>query len=332
MDIILILLESDKMKKLKEYLPYLAGILVSTIFGFSFMFTKNSLEIMSPLQILAYRFTVAAVLLSILKITGIIKINLKGKRAGSLLILALVQPITYFIFETVGVKLTSSSEAGMMIALIPVAVTIFASIFLKEKPNYMQIIFIITSVAGVLFIIIAKGISNVNPSYVGLLALMGAVLSAGVYNILSRKLSVRFNPVEITYVMMWAGAVVFNGLALIQGALNGSAVSHFTPLLNISSWLPVLYLGVLSSVVAFFMMNFMLSRIPASQSSVFSNLTTVVSILAGVLIKGEPFYWFHVAGGAMILLGVWGTNYFTSKNCGISPDGESYYGIKAEKF
>ena len=40
----------------------------------------------------------------------------------SSLVVALFQPILYFIFETVGVDLTSASESGIVIALIPVVV------------------------------------------------------------------------------------------------------------------------------------------------------------------------------------------------------------------
>ena len=70
---------------------------------------------------------------------------------------------------------------------------------------------------------------------------------------------------------------------------------------------------VLSSIGAFFLLNYMLSRMEASRSAVFSNLTTIVAILAGVLFRGDVFYWFHAVGGFLILLGVYGTNYFSAK-------------------
>jgi drug/metabolite transporter (DMT)-like permease len=41
---------------------------------------------------------------------------------------------------------------------------------------------------------------------------------------------------------------------------------------------------------------------------VFSNLTTVVAILAGVVFRGEPFGVVQLLGAAMIVIGVWGTN------------------------
>lgn len=298
-----------------KYLPYLAGIAISIIFGMSFMFTKQALDSFGTFHLLAFRFTLAALILSILALSGVIKVELRNKPIKELLLLCLFQPIAYFIFETIGVKMTSSSQAGMMIALIPVVVTLMAVVFLKENPNKKQSIFIVVSVLGVLFIIALSGDLSTEGNLIGIAALFGAVLSGGIYNIISRKLSTHFKPVEITFIMMWIGAIFFNIIAVINSLRDDNLASYFS---GFSSWQAIsaiLYLGVLSSICAFFMLNYMLSKLPASSSAVFSNLTTVISIIAGVFIRHEPFFWYQLAGGAMIVLGVWGTN---------------YYGIKAE--
>jgi drug/metabolite transporter (DMT)-like permease len=292
----------------KKYLPILAGLTFSVIFGFTFMFTKEGLEVISPFHLLGFRFALAAIIMSCLVLTGIIKINFKEKKLGALFLLATAQPGLYFIFETFGVNMTTSSEAGLMISLIPVVVTILAAIFLDEKPTQKQLFFIILSVAGVMFIELMKGTMNVKSNYLGLLVIFGAVLMGGLYNILSRSLSLSFKPVEITFVMVWYGSILFNTIAFIRK--GGSIRAYLAPLTNIEVIIPIIYLSLFASVVAFFMMNYTLSKIQASQSAVFANLTTVVSILAGVLIRHEPFYWFQVVGAAMIIIGVWGTNYY----------------------
>ncbi|RKD29078.1 DMT family transporter [Thermohalobacter berrensis] len=297
----------------EEYLPMLAGLTVSIIFGFSFLFTKEGLDVLKPFQLLAFRFTFATLLLTILRIFGIIKINYKGKRIKILLFLALFQPVLYFIFEVTGVNMTSSSEAGMMIALIPVFVTILAAIFLNEKPTKKQLFFVIISVFGVIFITVMKDNLNTNGNIVGIFVLLGAVISAGVFNILSRKSSLHFKPVEITYIMLLIGAIVFNLISITRHIIEGNIHHYLIPLTNVKALISILYLGGLSSVVAFFMLNYMLSKIEASRSSVFANITTIVSIVAGVLIRKEPFYWFHIVGSIMIIMGVWGTNYYGVK-------------------
>ncbi len=304
----------DSVKKYEAYLPYSAGFAVALIFGLSFMFTKQALETLPTALLLSSRFSLAALLLTFLWLSGAIKINLKNKPFKKLMLLSLFQPIAYFIFETTGVKLTSSSEAGIMIALIPVVVSIFAAVFLKERPSKSQLFFIAASVLGVIFIVLMSGSEDSTGHFAGILFLFGAVLTAGVYNILSRKFSADFTPVEITFAMMWAGAAVFSIVSAVTGMLNGNLDDYITYLSSASTLIPILYLGILSSVCAFFMMNYMLSKMPASNSSVFSNLTTVVSIIAGVFIRHEAFHWYQFAGSVVIILGVWGTNRCKSRH------------------
>ncbi|MFW6270151.1 MAG: DMT family transporter [Bacillota bacterium] len=292
----------------KKYLPVLAALLFSTIFGFSFLFTKEGLEIIQPFHLLGFRFGVAALFLTILWFLNVIRINIWKNKFKLLILLAVVQPVLYFIFEVQGIKLTTSSEAGLMISLIPVFVTILSVIFLKESPTRIQTMFVLLSVAGVIFIVLMKGSLEVQENYTGLLFLFGAVFSGAVYNILSRKISLNFTPVEITYTMMVFGAVVFNFIAWIN--FQGTLTDYIMPLSNIKVLSSVIYLGIFSSVVAFFMMNYTLSRLEATKAAVFANLSTVISIIAGVLIRNEPFYWFQVIGSVMIITGVFGTNYF----------------------
>ncbi|WP_027340006.1 DMT family transporter [Halonatronum saccharophilum] len=297
----------------KSYFPIVSGLITSIIFGFSFLFTKEALDLLAPFHLLAFRFSFAAGVLTLLKYLKVIKVDYSGKRIKLLLMLGIFQPVFYFVFETIGLNLTTSSEAGMVIALIPVIVTILGAIFLKEIPTPKQLFFIITSVLGVFFIIFMGDRVRVSGEFIGLLLLLGAVLSAGIFNIISRKLSLEFNAVEITYIMMLMGAITFNTISLIQHTIGGNLAGYLAPIFEIEILIAVVYLGILSSVVAFFLVNFMLSQMEASRSAVFANLTTIVSVIAGVTLRNEPFYWFHAVGCILIIIGVWGTNYYRGK-------------------
>jgi len=286
---------------------------MALIFGLSFMFTKQALDTLPTMLLLSCRFVMAAILLTLLRILGVIKVSFKNKPLKQLLLLSFFQPIAYFIFETIGVKLTSSSEAGIMIALIPVVVTILAAIFLNEKTGRTQLIFIIASVSGVVFIGLMSGSTGSSSHFAGILSLFGAVMAGSIYSILSRKLSNNYTPVEITFVMMWTGAVVFSIVSAATGLIYGDLDKYITYLGSAGTLVPILYLGILSSVCAFFMLNYMLSKLPATNSVVFSNLTTVISIAAGVFVRHEAFHWYQLAGGIMIIIGVWGTNRFKAQ-------------------
>jgi drug/metabolite transporter (DMT)-like permease len=283
---------------------------MAVIWGFSFLFTKETLNYTFPLQLLGFRFGAAALLLTVLKLTGVIRINLKGKPTSSLLLLSLFQPGLYFMGETWGVKWTSASEAGMVIALVPIAIATMAAYFLKEKLNSKQILSIAASVLGVLVIVSAQGKLQFGEHLWGILALLVAVLAAGAYTILARHSSTKFTPWEITFVMMWAGTVIFNGLGIGQSVLEGSFTAYLKPLQVPSVLWAIFYLSTLSSVLAFFLSNYMFATLPVSQTAPILNLITVVSVFSGVVFRGETFGWLHALGITLIILGVWGTNVY----------------------
>lgn len=290
----------------KSYFPYILLVCSSAIFGFSFLFTKETLAYLDVFQLLGLRFLIAAVVMSIIALTGLVKIRLSRKKLKGILLLALFQPLVYFVCETFGVKMTSSSESGMMIALIPIATAFFSGLLLKEKLILRQWIAILVSVIGVALIILAKGMSLGSGTFTGFLLLLAAVIAAGLYVPMSRKLSAHSSPFEITFVMIWVGAIVFNAIGLSVAGAAGSLSTYFTAAFAPGAITGVLYLSILSSVVAFFIINYAVSKIKASKTAGFANLVTVISILAGVLIAGEKILPLQIVGIVLILGSIWG--------------------------
>lgn len=286
---------------------HLAGIIYATIFGFTFMFSKVALDYVRPIGLIAYRFLVAILVLEILRRFKVIHIRFEKKHIKDLFLVALFQPILYFIFETFGIKLTTSGEAGMMIALIPIFVTILSSIILKEAPKKVQIFFILLSVSGVLVIQFLKSSSGLDVNFWGLILLLGAVISAALFNIASRNASKSVKPHELTYFMMLGGAIVFNVLYVIQLLIEKRIGDYVTNLTHVELLIPILYLGVIASIGGFFLVNFALSKVPAHVSSIYANLSTIVAIIAGAWLLNEKLYYYHFIGAVMIIIGVYGT-------------------------
>lgn len=286
---------------------HLAGVIYATIFGFTFMFSKVALDYVRPIGLIAYRFLIAIIVLEILRWFKVIHIRFEKKHFRHLFLVALFQPILYFIFETFGIRLTTSGEAGMMIALIPIFVTILSSVILKEAPKKIQIFFILLSVSGVLFIQIMKSSSGLDVNLWGLLLLLGAVISAALFNIASRNASKTLKPYELTYFMMLGGALVFNTLYIVQLSIESRLGDYFTNLSHLELVVPIFYLGVIASIEGFFLVNFALSKVPAHVSSIYANLSTIVAIIAGAWLLNEKLYYYHFIGAFMIIIGVYGT-------------------------
>jgi drug/metabolite transporter (DMT)-like permease len=286
---------------------HLAGIAMATIFGFSFMFSKMALLYISPIGLIAYRFLVALIVFEILRLSKVIKIRFQRSQFKYLFWVAIFQPILYFLFETYGLERTTSGEAGMMIALIPIFVTLLSTVILKEKPRPIQFLFIILSVSGVLLIQLLKAEGGLEVEVLGFLLLLGAVLSAALFNIASRTASRTVKPYELTYFMMLFGAVVFNIMYLIDLIIKGELLSYITNLFYMELLIPIFYLGIIASIGGFFLVNFALSKAPAHITSIYANLSTIVAIIAGAILLSEPLYSYHLIGGLMIVTGVYGT-------------------------
>ena len=293
---------------MKKILPYLAGTGIALTWGLSFIFTKGALDTLLPFHLLGLRFAAAAITLALLKLIGLIKINLKISDYLKLLPLSLFQPVLYFSFETLGIMLTSASYTAMLIAAIPIFVAVFSALSLREYPRALQTLFITISVAGVVFIVYMNNRSFEEANTLGTLALLGAISTGALYTVASRKASTQYSALQTTWVMMITGAITFNLIALGQHFLSGTAKGYLTPLATL--WPNILYLGVASSVGAFFLFNYVLSKVTATEGSVFVNMVTVVAIAGGAIFMSEPVFWYHLLGTLAIIVGIWGTNRF----------------------
>ncbi len=69
--------------------------------------------------------------------------------------------------------------------------------------------------------------------------------------------------------------------------------------------LGLLYLGAVASALAFVVWAFGLRQLEAGQAAIFANLNPLVGVVAAAVVLGEPVTWVQIAGGGLILIGVW---------------------------
>lgn len=288
----------------KATLACLAGY---GIFGFSFLFSKVALDLVPPFVLLSIRFLTAFLVLNLILLVTHKQLSLRGKPLGRLLLMGLLQPVLYFIFESYGISMTSASFSGIVIGLSPVVGLVLGTAFLKERCTPLQLVCTLCSVAGVV-LTTTGGLGVFSPA--GFLMLLGALLSTSLFAVISRSLSVHFSAFERTYVMFALGGITFTAAALLQSR------GHFSTLLPALAlpqfWVSLLYLAVISSVCAFLLINFGLNHISASRSLVFSNFTTVISVLGGIFLMGDAFSPMQLLGVAVIILSVSGVSYLAA--------------------
>jgi len=136
--------------------------------------------------------------------------------------------------------------------------------------------------------------------------LLGAAVSAALFNVISRGISKHFTSFERTYVMFGLGSVVFTLIALVENSRDLTAL--LGPLSTPAFWGTVLYLSVVSSICAFLLINYALNHISSTKISVFSNFTTVISVLAGIFIMRESFAPLQLVGILIITLSIFGVS------------------------
>ena len=300
----------------------LAGFSGNFIFGLSFLFSTRAFSTAARLMedsgamagadvpaVLSIRFIFALLLMTALLPVLKIKLSFRGKPVFKLILLGIFQPVIYFIGESFGLKQTGIVVSSVMIALVPVLCQIFSALFLHEPPKLLQVVFCALSVGGVAVVTVQSSDESGKTYLSGLIFLTVAVVSAVAFNILSRDLAKDFTAFERTYFMFIDAAIFFTIYALVA--------TRFQPLLIVKPLvipeyvISILYLGGLSSVFAYLMVNYSNTYLPLTRSTVFSSVITVVSTTAGFLV-GEKCTVVSVIACLVILVGIWGVQRFAA--------------------
>ncbi|NLJ80792.1 MAG: DMT family transporter [Firmicutes bacterium] len=286
---------------------YLAALLYAVIAGLSFLFTKIAVNAASPLDVLAYRLLGPFIVLSISILLKQVRVDYTKRRVLRLLPLSLLYPLSFFGFQAFGLKYASSAEAGIVQASVPVFVAILAFYILKEKINIYQRAGILMSVFGVVYILAKKGIALDFVDARGIILLIIAAFSFAVYNVFARRALLDFTNTELSYVLISVSFVFFGTLSLLGH--KGDWRALLAPLREPLFLIAVLYLGLLCTLATSLLVNYVLSKMEASKLSVFVNLSTVISIFAGVAVLDEKISYYHFIGTALIIGGVFTTNF-----------------------
>lgn len=293
----------------EERKSMLAAGVAYCIFGLSYLFSKMALNIAEPMILLCVRFSVTFIVLNLLVGTKVLKLNLKGKNLLGPILLGILQPVLYFVFENYGLKYTTTSFTGIVSSISPIFTAIMGVVFLRERPNLKQWGCIGLSIAGVLMVSLGSG--GGENTVAGCVCLLIAYFLGSFYSILVRKLSNDFSPVELTYIMFMVGFVFFVGMAFVQH--RGETIPMITDALSHGQFvISCLYLGAAASVGAYMLANYALSRLPVTRATIFNSFSTIVSVSSGVILMHDPFTLTNAIAFAMILFGVYGVNKFAS--------------------
>ena len=290
----------------------LAAIGVYFIWGFTFLASAVAQRSASPIVLLMYRFDLSSVFMLVPVLLRKKSLHFRGKNMLPMILMGICEPVIYFIGEQYGIKNTNSSFAGICISVIPLVTMFMAVLFLKEKPHPLQWLFSVVSIGGVIAISVFTSEAGGNITIKGILWLVLAVVTAAAYVTLNRISSQSsFTVYERTVIVQLEGAVFFTLLAVIENFSDLNAL--FIPAAEPKFLVAILYLSLFASAIGYSLHSYALDNAPIANVTTLNGLVTILSVIAGVVILGEPFSVKAAVAMVVVLGGIWGVQRFTPK-------------------
>ncbi|QEN09244.1 DMT family transporter [Oceanispirochaeta crateris] len=265
-------------------------ILVTIVWGGTFISIKVALEYVSPLLLMGLRFFSAFVFFLIInpvKISSLHKgMFIKGSCLGVLMFLG-------YGLQTVGLQYTTASRSGFITYFYALLVPVFQFLILKKKPLWANLGGLALAFLGLTLITGGLGKGSMNSGD------MLTLISAGSYSIYIVCLnlwSTDENPATLTALQLLVTAVL--AFVFIPVFETPFLISH--PLL----WFNLLYLSLLGSVVAVYVMTRFQNSLTPTRAAILYSLEPVFSVILAVLILQELFSSLQVIGAVLIISGV----------------------------
>jgi len=295
--------------KIKPYFPLICSLTAAVIFGFAILFIKMGMREVDydPVKFLAFRFSIGFIVLSLLLVSGKQKVNYKNKPTKLIVFCGVLNPLISQVLETASTTYAPVSQIAALTSIIPVFVVLLSIPVNKEFPGKKQILFMSIAICGVIIIqTLGKDLHGGTTTGFILIALTILVLS--VQRVFIRKASVYFTSFETIYVSTGMGAVSFSTFSLIKYGIRGE-LGHFFDVLFIPDFvISILYMGIISCVIAFLCLTYAAGNLPIAISSSVGTLSTVISVSIGIIIFKESFGFTSILGVIMILGGIIGAS------------------------
>ncbi|MGA2789914.1 MAG: DMT family transporter [Candidatus Bathyarchaeia archaeon] len=268
-------------------------IALSIIWGLAFVAIKRAEFELSPANLTILRWLIASGgFLVLAPVFGRPKNPIKRRHIPRILLVSFASVVGYHLSLNYAETIVSSGLAGLLISFGPIFIVLLSAVFLKEKIGNRLMLAL--AVAGAVILSINTDLSFLQitgPSAVVLAAFMYSIYSVG-----SKPLVKEYGALPIA---IWVAAI---GTVFTLPLLSWNFLDQVSTL-SVWGWLSVLYLAVLSTVVANMILYTLISDRAVSRLSVQLYLVPLVSLAGGILLLGENFSAFTALGACFLLAG-----------------------------
>lgn len=260
------------------------GLLFITVcftWGTTWLGIKIAVETIPPLSSAGLRFLIAFPLFVLFARIMREPILFPPRALGFCLVITVFYFSVPYYLINFGEQFVSSGLTSLLFSSMPVFILIFSALILKEKIWLSQILGIAIGFYSLYMILLAEGVRMDQQSWWGVAAILVAAVMHALCYILTRKYGANIS--VITFNTLPIGVA---GLALFLCGLTLER-PHFAEV-SASSWLALIYLGLVASVGGFIVYFYLLKRMSPILLSFVFILFPVVAIAIGAWYEGHP--------------------------------------------
>ncbi len=289
----------------KQQKADIALLIVTLIWGSSFVLTKNALEYLPTYSFLAVRFLMAAILSGMIFFKNMRAVDKNTLKYGTLIGIIL---FLGYAFQTVGINYTTASKSGFITGFSVVIVPIVSAGLLKQKPHKEAVIGVFFAILGLGFLTLNSSLTlNIGDFYTLIGAFMFAmhIITVGKYT--HRVDSIAMAVIQIAVVGVLSG---FSSLIIRE--------TYVIPT-GVEVWVSIFILAALATSGAFIVQNTMQKFTSPTHTALIYSGEPVFAALFAYLMLGETLPPQGILGSILILSGMliseldWKTLFNTSK-------------------
>lgn len=286
-------------------IPYLEAGFAATVWGASFIATKVALADISPIAIVWLRFGMGVVILgAAVALRREFKMPHKSEW-GYFALLGFLGITFHQWLQSNGLQTSEASTTAWIVATTPVFMALLGWLILKEGLSGLKVFGIALAFVGVLVVVSDGNLASISVGRFGapgdVLILISSVNWA-VFSALSRRGLKTYSASLMIFFVMSFGLLFTTVLFVGGGEYAG------LPALTRNGWLGVLFLGVFCSGLAYIAWYDALQVLSTAGTGVFLYIEPLIAMAVAFLVLGEAITIASLAGGAVILLGVWLVN------------------------
>jgi drug/metabolite transporter (DMT)-like permease len=281
--------------------PRLAALAAVTLWGISFVATRAALSEISPIPLVFIRFALGtAFLLTLLAFRRRLEIPPR-ESWPALATMGFLGIFLHQMLQAHGLTLTTAVHTGWLIGLIPIWSALLSAVVLREKLGSAKVAGLLLGFAGAALVVTRGKLSGgllALPTTRGDLLILASTVNWAVYSVVGRRTLARLGSARATAFAMLAGWTMLAPLFVLRAGWTEYA--RLSP----AGWAAIAFLGIGCSGLGYLFWYAALEKLETSRVAAFLYLEPLVTLAAAVVLLGEPVHATTVAGGLIVLAGV----------------------------